>query len=111
MALEINIPDSAWSSQEVTLDQTNLKLELLWNTRNNAWHINIYDINATPILEGIKLTENVSVTGRYTDKLLPDGNIWCVRYNPQAKVITRDNLGRDFLLIYFTEEEERDVGI
>ena len=107
MALKIRTPIDSWSNQQVTLDNTNLILELLWNTRNESWVISLFDLDENPILTGIKLTENVSVTARYTDSRLPSGNIWCARLNPKAPKITRDNLGTDFILVYLTEEEEQ----
>lgn len=111
MALVIRIPDASWSTQEVILGDVTLTLELTWNTRNEAWHISILDIDEEPILEGIKITDQVSVTKRYTSDRLPEGNIWCGKANPKATGITRDNLGTDYLLIYLTSQEEADVGL
>lgn len=111
MALQIRTPENSWSSQQVTLDNKNYILDLFWNTRNDSWVISIYDIDEEPILEGIRLTENVSVTSKYIDSRLPEGNIYCARLNPKAKFITRDNLGKDFILVYLSSEEEGNVSI
>ena len=111
MPLQIRTPVNSWSTQQVTLDNKNYTIELFWNSRNDSWVMSLYDIDENPIIEGVRLSENVSVTAKYTDTRLPEGNIYCARLNPKAKFITRDNLGKDFLLVYLSSEEEGNVSI
>lgn len=111
MALEIRVPETAWSLQEVLLGGIALLLELNWNTRNESWHISLFDLDEEPILQGIKITDRVSPTKRYTDLRLPEGNIYCAKVNKRATGITRTNLGTDYKLIYASKEEEADVGL
>lgn len=110
MAVEILIPNSPWSYQEVTLEAKTLKIELMWNTRATTkgegnWFIDLYDINDELVLGGVKVVESINLFSRYLKDEVPQGAFVCVKVKDNAGILGRDNLGTDYKLFYITKEE------
>lgn len=114
MASKIKVPNSAFSEQQVNIGLDQITLILKFNSRNNAWYLDIKDSSAdAEILSGIKVMPMQNLTGRYILDNFPSGNIWCMRQNSVSDPIGRDNLGtdKDYGLWYFSNEEEEELGI
>lgn len=110
MPLIISTPRSSVSLQEVTLENKNIAIDLSWNNRNSSWYIGLYDIFENPILTGIRLVPDTAINLRYTDDRLPDGIISLVQLSDRV-TLGRFNLGTDFKLCYFTQDELDNVFI
>jgi hypothetical protein len=111
MALSISIPDSAWSSQSITLGGSDYNITLTWNDRDSRWRFSLLQ-DEVSIVSGIKLVENQSLLSRY---ILPDflhGDIFVLRSKQDGQFVGRDNLGigKAYELVYFTNEELEAIG-
>lgn len=111
MAIQIKTPQNAWSTQRVTLEDVTSLITLRWMDRESVWVIDIFDTDNTPILTGIKLTENVSITKRYVNDQFKLGDLWVLRFSTTESSISRTNLGTSFKLVYLTKEEGDATGI
>ena len=114
MALNIRIPDSAWSEQQVTISNNVLTLAFKFNSRNDSWYVDISNSDNTEnIISGLNVMPNQNLTGRYFLSDISEGNIWCVRKSTTSEPIGRDNfgIGKDFELWYIPDSEEQELGI
>jgi len=111
MAIEIRTPQSAWTSQQLTIGGVTLNFELRWMTREEVWVADIFDTNGNSILTGIALTINQSINLSYYRPQLPEGDFWVLRFETKADDIDRDNLGTAFKIVFLTEAESIDAGL
>lgn len=110
MAIFIRTPSQSWSSQQLSLENTNINLELQWNDRassvnEGSWFLNLYTVEDEPIITGIKIIPDYPLTFKYSDNRLPEGEFFCLSNTSTDVKLGRDNLGTDFRLTYITKEE------
>jgi len=111
MAIEIRTPTVAWSAQQLTIGGITLNFKLRWMTREGVWVADIFDVNGNSILTGVKLTENESINLGYYRPNLPSGDFWVLRFETQSDLITRNNLGTSFKIVFLTEAESINAGL
>lgn len=116
MALQIIVPDSAWSSQQVTLGGETYNFTFKFNNRDSAWRLDISDLDQNEILSGIKIMSNQSLYERYKNTYpeLPSGALVCFKSRQSDEaVLGRNNLGVDktYNLLWFSDEEVVELGI
>lgn len=106
MPLTIPVPDSAWSSQDVSLGGTNYTFTFTYNSRDSRWRFDLA-INEKVVISGVKVVENQAFLDRYALADFDHGNLFCVRIEEDGKEVGRDNFGVDksYELIYLTNEE------
>tara|TARA_R110002126_G_scaffold34517_8_gene106828 strand:+ start:1007 stop:1366 length:360 start_codon:yes stop_codon:yes gene_type:complete len=112
--LLINIPDSPYSEQNITLDGLTLQLILKYNIINSSWYLDIKTGSGkSEILSGIKVTPNRNLTGRHLVQELSGGDLWCLRSKNDFSPIDRDNFGEgeayNLLWIPNSEVEEAEL--
>lgn len=107
MALNIPIPNSSYSEQEVSLSGVKYNFIFRYIGRDQRWRIDIFDNNKDPIIHGIKIMENQDLTGRYNLPSFSNGNLYCLRVKQDLTPVSRDNigLGKAYNLLYFSNEE------
>ena len=109
MALEIFVPSTPYSEQQVSLGESVLTFEFKFNSRNSSWYLNLYDSQKeTEILTGIKIQPNQNLTGRYKLEGFPLGALWCLRVQSSEEVLGRYNLGvgKNYSMFYLSDDEE-----
>lgn len=111
MALSLPVPNSSWSSQNITLGGLDYTFEFSFNSRDDRWRFDIY-LEDEPVILGIKIMENQFFLRNY---ILPDfdhGDIVCVRSKDDGSPVGRDNLGqgKPYELIYFGTNELEEAG-
>lgn len=114
MAIRIRVPDSAFSQQQVNLENTVLTFILKFNSRNLSWYLDLKDASDTNnVKTGIKVMPNQNLTGRYNIPELTNGNVWCLRQQSTTEDIDRENFGlnRAYGLWYLTSSEEQELNI
>lgn len=113
MAQRINIPDSAYSEQRVSLSNNLVILVLKFNIRNQAWYLDIKNSDGSEnILTGLKLMPNQNLTGRYILPELGNGNLWCLRVKNDFSRIDRDNLvSGSYSLTWLSNTEEQELNL
>ena len=63
--LEIQIPTAYASSQTLSLDGVLFTLELRWNSRAQAWSLDLYDASSTLIAGGLRLVADTPLLERF----------------------------------------------
>jgi hypothetical protein len=73
--IKITIPKDPISSQVVELDGDGQEytLELKWVSKFQRFYMNIYDIESTPLIEGVKLVKGAPLTLPFLEKTGPQG--------------------------------------
>lgn len=107
----INNADSPYSEQRVNLGGELYTLTFKFNSRNRAWYLSIYDSsNTVPLLEGLQLKPNASLTSRYNNDNIV-GNFWCLRVKNDFSVLDRGNLGSEgvYRLVWLSDEEDASL--
>lgn len=92
-------------SMLIDIDGGNYRLRLTYNQRFDSYSLSVYTDGDIPLIEGIPLTLNVSLLGKYVDPRLPPGSIYCV---PNQAGITK--VGSEEFpnvdLVYISDDEE-----
>lgn len=114
--LEIIVPDSAWSEQQITLGGETYNIVFKFNNRDKAWRFDLYDLDQNEIMSGIKIMANQSLYERYKNTYpdLPSGAIVCFKGRiSDINPLGRDNLGvgKTYNLLWLTDEEVSELGI
>ena len=106
MAYIINIPDSDWSSQTVTLGNKIYTLELKYKSRTQRWYLSLYDNNKALLLSEKKLVSNMFLTEPYALDSFTGGLIVEKAFGDK-EYPSRDNLGlgKAFELKYLSADE------
>ena len=106
MPLFINVPDSANAEQEVSLGGINYNFKFSYNSRDQRYRLSIY-LGTESLVDGLKLIENNSITGKYDLVNFDHGELFLVRIEDTSKEASRDNIGFDkpYRLTYYTNDE------
>lgn len=102
-----------WFS-DLALDGQLYRLQFNWSTREDAWYLSIYQTDGTLILSGIKLVPQYRLLQQYHAIVgLPPGDIFVADIQDDIvnAVITYDNLGARFKVIYLTADEVAAGGV
>lgn len=110
MPLKINIPESAWSEQSVSLSGINYRFVFTFNGRDERWRLSIY-IGNTAVIEGVKILENQALLSQYLLDDFNHGELFCIRLKKDGLPVGRNNfgLGKAYELIYYSNEEILNV--
>lgn len=107
--LIIQVPESAYESQEVVLGNTTYNLLFKYNTSDSSWYLEVRNSSLNRLLPDLKIVSNQNLTSVYDyTKALPNGNLWCRRSKVTQEPITRDNFGEglSYELLWITSQEE-----
>ena len=106
MALKINIPDSAWSTQSLSLGGQDYEFEFKYNGREDRWRLSIGQ-GDTSIVSGVKIIENRLLFLSYRLPLFAHGDLICLRTLQDNKQVGRDNFAIDkpYELLYYSYTE------
>lgn len=108
MPFEIPIPshNAKWS-ETVTMDGTVYRLTFNWNTRIQAWYMQIAEQDGSPIVSGIKLLPMISLLQRHKDARLPPGVLFSydVIEAGTAAAPSKSQLGSKMKLFYIGQSE------
>lgn len=61
----------AFQEFDTVLDGVSYTVQHYWNTRDEAWYLNLLDVNGDPIFSGIKIVLGVALGRRVTDPRMP----------------------------------------
>ena len=105
----VNIPIysnvSSEFSQKISLDGTYYTIRLRWNTRSESWFLHLFDSDGEAIIAGKRLVPNYPLTEIHTDRVSGELIVIDTRNDLTDCMITYDNLGTRFLLVFLTEDE------
>lgn len=106
----IPIPsDNAQFSLTVDLDDVVYLLTFTFNTRCQAWYMDVALQNGTPLLCGRKIIPGVDLTGQHKDPRLPKGRIFALADKDSEVRMTRSELGGRVNIWYVDEETLEQV--
>lgn len=93
----------------VLVDGLVLKINCMWNSREEAWYVSLYDVGDNPIIVGQKIIQSQNITGRHGLVQFIDGDIYCFNLKTnQARPLFED-LGTELILAYVTKEETAEI--
>jgi hypothetical protein len=98
--LEIPILNSSNYNFRIDLEGSTYNLGLKYNKREDRWYLDIKDEQDNPIVMGIKLVLNTSLTERFKDDRLFPGTLFLLS---EADIDTDpglEDLGTDIKLLY-----------
>lgn len=109
MALVIDLPQTPWSVQNVTLGDTTYIFEYEYSNRYDTWYLSIRSLDNTPLLTGVRLVPWAPILKNHPQETLPAGEL--VLFDQQSSVNfgsnypTFDDLVTRYAMRYFTQEE------
>ena len=97
--------------QQVALAGQAYILRTRWNSSFSYWTLDIFDIDNTPLIYGLKLTLGSELLLRYNNDVLPDGALLPV-FSGTLERIERDSMGETVNLVFIpTDELETIEGV
>jgi len=90
-------------SYTTALDGKEYKFNFIYNVRMESWYLNIYKLDGTLLIAGVRLVPWLDLTYIHTKVELPLGNLYLLPLTtdyPASPVITLENLSTDFELVY-----------
>ncbi len=109
MAVEIPLLQNPSYSFIVSLEGVTYDFQVRYNDREESWRLDIRDLDKTPIVQGIKLLPNQSITSQYVNSELFTGNLYFIDVFGKVTRPTFDSLGKRHKLFYITREEEDEL--
>lgn len=91
--------------ETVEIDGTTYRLNVVWNTRTEAWYLDFLEANETAIILGQKLTSGWLPWARFADSRLPQGAVAVVDTIAQNQKPGREELGVSATLVFATQAE------
>lgn len=76
------------------------RFRVLWNERGQFWTIGIFDSSDNPIVQGVKIVSDYPLFARFSNPLLPPGQIYCINTSDDKTEPNDSNLGTQFLIVY-----------
>jgi hypothetical protein len=83
------------------LDGVDFTLTFRWNSRDPAWYMDITDAGGNVLLQGLRLSLDTPLTGRFRDLRLPDGDLMAIDTSNQGLEAGRYDLGNRVKLFYY----------
>lgn len=93
---------------EAELNNQVFRLQFTWNQRESVWYMHILDIDDNPVLLGVKLVPSYLMLQQYRAYAdLPQGDflLMDLEDSPETGLVTFDNFGKRYQLIFFSDEE------
>jgi hypothetical protein len=95
---------------KVDLSGRRYSLNVSYNMRQNAWMMNISDVNGDLLIAGIRLVPEVNFLEKYraSSPGLPPGDLVLIdrEHNIRTAEVTRENLSSRFSLTYMVSKDE-----
>ncbi len=88
----------------VALDGQLFRLDLLFNSREGFWYMDISDQNGDPVRMGVKLVVNWPLIGPRVGTNRPLGELMVIDTRGDIEDPTWDSLGHDHQLVYIDGE-------
>jgi hypothetical protein len=88
-----------------TLDGTQYILDVLWNSREEAWYLDILAEDETVILIGSKIALGAYIGRRNTSPLFPHGTFFIQDLSGAGAEATYDDLGTRVVVDFWTAAE------
>jgi hypothetical protein len=88
------------TTQRVELDGVQYTMRLLWSERGQAWHLDLGDVENTPILSGLRLVTGFPLLYRFHYLAVPPGELYFVDLRGLAGKPTLEDMGVRFQLFY-----------
>ena len=107
--IEIEVPDTEHSVQEVVLGSQRCSLEFTFNSRDQRWRFNL-SVEDEKVFSGITIMENQSLLSQYNSSVFL-GDLACIQTQGGPSFVGRDNLGIDkpYRLYYFSAVELQEA--
>lgn len=104
--LKISVPDSAYSTQDVTLGGETYRFDFSYNSVDEVYRLDIY-YQGDIMLAGIDLREGSILTGKYDLPNFDHGELFLAKLKASNQHPTRENIGtnKTYELIYVSNEE------
>ena len=89
-------------SQKIVLNSQIYNIKIYWNTREDAWYMDILDKDLNPYIYGIKLVANFPLLQEYDRSFVNYGNFILADTEgfPNSDRPTYDNIGERYQLIF-----------
>lgn len=94
-----------------TIENVAYQFQFTWNEREERWRLSLLDMQDNLILQNIKIVPWLPMTRRYRISYLFQGDLIGVDIKTNINLPTRNNLGGDFKLYYFTMDELQALNL
>lgn len=91
------------------IDKVVYKINNQWNSREQAWYINIYRVDDSPAILGEKLLQSRNLTHRHGLPDFIDGDIYVINANVNQERPKFEDLGSSLQLVWLTNSESADI--
>lgn len=109
MPLEIPVSQSAYSSITVDLDQETFRIDLRWNSREEAWYMDVRQVDDTPIRIGVKVTPQAPINLPYHTEGMPRGVLQVLPERSTILRVGRYDFGTNAKLYYISPDEFAEI--
>ena len=110
MSVKIDIPNTGFATQTITLNKASYIVESEYSSRFDTWSISLFSVDGTAILRGEKVVPKQEWLTRYNMNNILGG--WLGIYSKNDTPVTRDNFGLDkeHVLLFISESEVTDAS-
>ncbi|OQY32023.1 MAG: hypothetical protein B6241_12415 [Spirochaetaceae bacterium 4572_59] len=91
--------------QKIELGGIFYSLRIRWNTRSESWFLHVFDADGNPLITGKRLVPNYPLTEIHSDRFKGELIVLDKQNDLTDAVMTYENLGKRFFLVYLSEEE------
>lgn len=110
MILEIKINcEDPFFIQTVSIENKAYQFEFIWNDRDERWRMSILDMQDNYFIKNIKIMPLVAMVRRYKIQGLFSGDLLGYNEKNIFEIPTRDNLGKDFKLYYYSLSTIKEI--
>lgn len=105
LVLPVDSIDEAYTFR-TQISDIELLFEVNWNSRDESWYISISDIEATPIISGVKVVSGPDLLGNVRDRTgLPEGFLVALDTSQAQSRAGRNDLGDRVKLVFMFPED------
>lgn len=96
---------NSYFTLSVPLDGKIFIFQFKYNTRFKIWYVSLFDSNNNPIVYNVKILPLLPLFSRHRKPNMFSGDVIGINLNDKFIIPTRENLGNDFKLYYFSKDE------
>lgn len=102
--------NEASTTQIIEIENITYKLRIYWNVRDEDWFFDLFLLDDTPVLNGVKMVVNYTLITSFLGENVPLGDFLLFDESGNNNSCGRDELGSRCIFLYITADDEIFTG-